>query len=440
MFELQPICVPSALARGTFVGAFFTGEPLTHYGACDADPTRDLCILPINANITLHRTGVGTVTRADVSLDLYASNSSFPAAAIEHDTAQRISTVIRIVFPENFQLCDSVVEIQGGGLDGVSGVSGAFKKVSPEGKGSGLIEPNPRLDAPRTGEGADGGFDPCTVTVSSCSQRMFEIESMSEAAQTSETVGLVQRLRFTIANILLPSGTVDPFVSPVVNEEMQFGVQLFRKEVESRGQSGDVPRFRQRYYNNRVNDPLLNRTVLTWFDKTSSVSPQLVANELWAVSVDLLTPISLAFTDVVVSLTTTSRIPAEGGIRVAFPDGFEVSSYTGVSVRALGTTLTAAGDRAERVIAARSFERENNVSSVLLFEFANRGEVLFTIRNVRTSKFAATGPFYVETLSPTNQTLDFGTAPSVALGPNQLENVVVMLSDYTAGASGVEVT
>ena len=109
-------------------------EPLQIQAACDPDPEVDNCVLPINANITFSNLGVGGMSKVHVSLDIYANNASTVLPAIYHSPKDQISTIIRVILPAGFKVCQSTSRILAtlqGGSAGVKGITGAggFKQV-----------------------------------------------------------------------------------------------------------------------------------------------------------------------------------------------------------------------------------------------------------------------------------------------------------------------
>ena len=91
--------------------------PLYGTGECDGAGS---CVLPVNANIELQYKGAGGLTDAVVSIDVYPKNQTVdPVRAIRHQdytigaSVNYVYTKIRVVFPAGFDVCDSVIGVQG---------------------------------------------------------------------------------------------------------------------------------------------------------------------------------------------------------------------------------------------------------------------------------------------------------------------------------------
>ena len=109
-----------------------SARKLAHSGACEP-PTVMMgmhdCVLPVNANISLSNTGVGGMTDVHVSIEIYANNHSSVAPAIWHHPKERISTLVRVILPEGFKICQEqnrILSTLQGGPQGVRGVTGAL--------------------------------------------------------------------------------------------------------------------------------------------------------------------------------------------------------------------------------------------------------------------------------------------------------------------------
>ena len=87
-----------------------------------------------------------------------------------------------------------------------------------------------------------------------------------------------------------------------------------------------------RYYNNRINDRMLDHAVFPWFDRTSNVPVVLTENRLWSTSVSFESPFRSTDTSAVIRIKLNSAVPREGFIRIVFPDSFDVSTMNVVSV------------------------------------------------------------------------------------------------------------
>ena len=327
----------------------------------------DNCVLPVNANITLAQTGVGQMTDVHVSIDLYANNASAVSPAIFHHPKERISTIIRVILPAGFKVCqdeDRILTTLQGGPAGVKGVSGAggFRQIIAVAKGRITTEVVPGLQE-RVGKEI-GQADPCQPL---CLDRVFEMETFHTCDEndpatpaggdtddcrptSSRDPAVPSRLTFTITNVRIPdkrgrnpeTGVDGELSSAGFFTTTQFGVQIFKKFIEVRNEQ-TIPRLTMRYFNNRMNDRLLNHTLLPWFDGTSNQAVILTPNRLWEASASFERQLKNEFTTAMLIFRIASPVPRNGFIRIIFPDSFDVkaSSISSVEVwqKAVSTKL-----------------------------------------------------------------------------------------------------
>ena len=339
---------------------------LSHSGACDP-PTVDTCVLPVNANISLSNTGVGGMTDVHVSIEIYANNHSSVAPAIWHHPKELISTIVRVILPEGFKICQEqnrILSTLQGGPQGVRGVTGAggFRQELAVAKGRITTEVAPGV-IERTGREI-GQADPCQPL---CMDRVFEMEtfhtcdendpSTPDGGDTDDCRPTSSRepskptlLTFTISNVRSPekrTRNTDTGVDGELESSgqygiTQFGIQIYKKFIEVRNEQ-KIARLTMRYYNNRINDRMLNHTIFPWFDRTSNVPVVLTENRLWLATVSFESPIKSTETSAVIHITLNSAVPREGFIRIVFPDSFDVSPTKVVSVevwrRVVSTSL-----------------------------------------------------------------------------------------------------
>ncbi|KAJ1482701.1 hypothetical protein T484DRAFT_1803210 [Baffinella frigidus] len=431
-------------------------QTLSHSGACDAnsDGSKAFCVLPVNANITLRYRGVGGITDAVVSIDLYADNSSavgavpVPEGAVVHDEVlQPVSsmsstfTTVRILFPSGYDVCDSVIAIQGNR----SGVTltqkdGTSKNVPFYRSDSGGVPGTTRgVGAPRVTEadldnrrtGIDQDLFDFFVGGSDFNKRLFEMRSFALTSRTTTEAGKVERLQFVIANVR-NSKTPGNLASPVERTEEVFAVRIFKTFRPANG--GVVHTLR--YYNNRVNDFTLNTTQLPWFSGTANKPIPLVSNLLWQAAIVFEEMITFQTTTATVTLQTFSEIPAGGSIRIQFPVGFVVSGVTDVQLVGVnyGTTRFYANLPLRSVTLVRVFDGLTvcdpavaaSISGCIIYP-----NLRLTVRIVGVRTLSAgdstlvDGGFQtlslgVQTLSAANTTLDAGTVDPLVLGPAQL--------------------
>jgi hypothetical protein len=315
--------------------------------SCDEDPAVDNCVLPVNANIVLSNVGVGQITEAHVSIDIFANNATSSSfQGIWHNPKDMISTVIRVILPVGYYVCQQkegiIFSTLQGGPNGVRGLtgSGGLRQVIAEPKGRIVTEPRPGV-LKRTGDSIDSA-DPCQPL---CKERVFEMETFhvqgcelladgnTDACRptTSAIPGNESRITFTIANVRNPetrsrnaiTGVHGELDSAAATGSVQFGVQIFKKVIEIRN-GNRIPRLTMRYYNNRINDRQLNSSIFTWFDRTPNRPVILRENNLWNASVSFESAIKNELTTAVVHMHIASIVPYNGFIRIVFPVSFLV--------------------------------------------------------------------------------------------------------------------
>jgi hypothetical protein len=315
--------------------------------SCDADPAVDNCVLPVNANIVFSNLGVGQITEAHVSIDVFANNATSSSfQAIWHSPKDMISTVIRVILPVGYYVCqqqEGIFSSLQGGPNGVRGLrgSGGFRQVIPEPKGKIVTQPRPGV-LKRTGDDIDSA-DPCQPL---CKERVFEMETFhlqgcellgdggnNDACRprSSAIPGNESRIAFTIANVRNPemrsrnaiTGVHGELDSAAATGSVQFGVQIFKKVIEIRN-GNKIPRLTMRYYNNRINDRQLNSSIFMWFDRTSNSPVILRENDLWNASVSFESAAKNELTTAVVHMHIASPVPYNGFIRIVFPVSFLV--------------------------------------------------------------------------------------------------------------------
>ena len=322
--------------------------------ACDLDPTVDNCVLPVNANIKLSNLGVGQMTEVHVSIDIFANNATSSAPAIWHHPKDKISTIVRVILPAGYYVCQEdshIFSTLQGDSSGVKGVTGAggFRQVIAEAKGRIVTQPSPE-SFKRTSTEIDLA-DPCQPL---CKERVFEMETFHMAGcealadggdndacrpTSSSTPGNESRITFTIANVRNPetrsrnamTGVDGELQSAAATRSVQFGVQIFKKIIEIRN-SKEIPRLTMRYYNNRINDRQLNTSILSWFDRTSNSPVILRENQLWNASVSFQAEIKNELTTAMFRMHVAAPVPPDGFIRIMFPDSFLVSEESITSV------------------------------------------------------------------------------------------------------------
>ncbi|MGB1607631.1 MAG: hypothetical protein ACPIOQ_83665, partial [Promethearchaeia archaeon] len=273
-----------------------------------------------------------------------------------HHPQELISTIVRVILPEGFKICQEqnrILSTLQGGPQGVRGVTGAggFRQELAVAKGRIITEVAPGV-IERTGREI-GQADPCQPL---CMDRVFEMEtfhtcdendpSTPDGGDTDDCRPTSSRepskptlLTFTISNVQNPEKRVRNSATGVDGELKssgqygitQFGVQIYKKFIEVRNQQ-KIVRLTMRYYNNRINDRMLDHAVFPWFDRTSNVPVVLTENRLWSTSVSFESPFRSTDTSAVIRIKLNSAVPRDGFIRIVFPDSFVVSTMNVVSV------------------------------------------------------------------------------------------------------------
>ena len=409
----------------------------------------------MNANVTLRYRGVGGITDAIVSIDLYADNSSAvgvpatPEGAVVHEEVlspanakSSTYTTVRVLFPPGFDVCDSVIALQGN-MSGVSltQTDGSSRNVPFYRSNAGGIPGSTRgVGAPRVTEtdlenrrtGIDQDlFD--NFVGSDFADRLFEMRSFGISSRTSVEAGQVERMQFVISNIRNAQSPGE-IVSPIDREEEVFAVRVFKSFVPANG--GVVHTLR--YYNNRINDVKLNHTMLPWFSGTSISPVTLVTNQLWETALVFDEMKTLQKSNGTLTFQTFSAVPPGGSVRIQFPPGFDVSDVTGMELHMdtdYGPTRFYKNDPPGSVTLVRQYDESivcdlandaNSIQSCLIQpneRFRVRIYGVLTI-SAEDSTFVdggfQTDSFEVRTMSGQNETLDSGEAAAVILGPAAL--------------------
>ena len=314
------------------------------------------------------------MTDVHVSIDLYANNASSVAPAVWHHPEEMISTLIRVVLPKGYDICSTgdgkyFSSLQGGpaGVKGLTG-AGGFRQVVPVAKGRITTEVVPGVFE-RTGRQL-GPADPCSP-LTKCLERVFEMETFHICDETTAENGgdydgcrpttsrdpsVPSRLTFTISNVRNPhtrvrnpkTGVDGEMESAGRKQEVQYGVQIYKKFIEVRNEQ-KIPRLTMRYYNNRMNDRLLNHTTFRWFDGTSNEPVVIMPNRLWSGSMYFDAAIKSKLTTAVFNFKLASSVPQNGFIRIVFPDSIEVNEAQVKSVevwfRVVSTTMLLSLDK-----------------------------------------------------------------------------------------------
>ena len=250
---LRGLLLVAQLAISKSYSTGTSGRKLSHSGACDP-PTVDTCVLPVNANISLSNTGVGGMTDVHVSIEIYANNhasSDSVSPAIWHHPKERISTLVRVILPEGFKICQEqnrILSTLQGGPQGVRGVTGAggFRQELAVAKGRITTEVAPGI-VERTGRDI-GQADPCQPL---CMDRVFEMEtfhtcdendpSTPDGGDTDDCRPTSSRepskptlLTFTISNVQNPEKRVRNSATGVDGElesSGQYGITQFGVQI-----------------------------------------------------------------------------------------------------------------------------------------------------------------------------------------------------------------
>ena len=453
---------------------------ITHSGSCDP-PYVGICTLPVDANITLTplysgAVGSGVLVNAKISIDLYASRSSqnseyTPAIQADDDT----TTVLRVIFPNGFSLCQDVVNIQGNsvGLPAESWPSGmtlgpipatSFRQIQPIQRGSGIREPLPGQLVPntnvpvRTGT-ISGPFDPDPLS------RAFEIEFVHGTITTS-IPNITQRLTFTISNILT-SQTVGPIPSPVnsagvnvlpTNTGIQiFGIQIFK--VVSQG--GGAFSYTMTYYNNRINDMRLDPTRWTWFKSTfvgsailsiNQICPDCMSVILQSSSMSELTTLNFTFINV-------SPIPVGGAVSLEVP-GFDLGAVpldnVYISAQVSNTNgnnlwglLSNVSKSSNSITVRREIQTgtqcQNDAGACSIYANSIIALVIPQVRTPSAYQVLSNGSFYgrISTLSAGiggQFEIDAGLFSFAPFTPSILRNITISLDSYLAGEFPINIT
>eukprot|EP00960_Hanusia_phi_P049653 759688-Hanusia_phi.AAC.10 len=418
---------------------------LTHAGTC---PSSGYCVMPVDANISISRLGLGNLVSARVSMDLYPYVLIDPTTgavsdltpAIFHSNLQQKFTIIRVIFPNTFNLSDTVVNIEGGGqfgtgVTGIDGLSkGGFSKILPSSKGSMTIEP---LVSETTLAGTVGGVsDPCSPMP--CSN-IFEMQTYANddtAVQSSTVRGLIQRLSFTISGIVNPLYAPGALPGALQQKSVQFGLQIFLGTVEGTRRS-----YFMKYYNNRINDPQLNQTTHYWFSRTGKTAVNLTSNVLSKVNLSLTSPLFSQRTSAKISFKTVTSIPKDGSIVVLFPSTatiLDISSSisaTVIDVRNANSVIN--------VIGTSTFPSPTKGQGIMLYKIQNaidrNQDVTVIIDGVTTTSAPSFDALTINSWNGTNFTLDYGISNSVPLQQNFVRNLSIQLSAYETGTTNVSV-
>jgi hypothetical protein len=310
--------------------------------------------LPLDANITLvpqfgdDGVGAGVKVNAKVSVDLYARRSGQSSTFIPAiQTDESTTTVLRVIFPPGFSLCQDVSSLQGNSVvledeswasDSVLGPLPAlfFRQIVTSPRGSGIREPLPgqldsRTNTPlRTGT-TFGRYDPSPLG------RAFELEFLS-GARTTTIPNISQRLTFIISNIVT-SQTIGPIPSPVDNSgnnilPVNVGIQIFGVQLFTVRNNGNM-RFSHTmtYYNNRINDRRLDKLRWTWFGSSFVGAANLSSNKICpeCASVVLQSSKMSDTTTVIFRFINVSPIPVGGAVRIELP-GFDLGKVSADNV------------------------------------------------------------------------------------------------------------
>jgi len=479
-------------------------SPLYHTGECPPDTAA--CVLPINVNISLQYKGAGALTDAIVSFDVYPKNVTADGVttterAIQHRdfsggaTTQFRFTRIRVMFPKGFDVCDSVIGVQGN-MSGVtirkygSNVTRPirfYKAGSTTSSTRGISEPSISIQLesrpiPRTGT-VNNLLDPpfACPNVDVCKSRFLELISYGPknpeggdaliGDQSSDQVGDIERIQFVISNVrntLFPG----PLQSPMnAGQDKVFGVQIYKTEV-----TNGIPEIVLTHYNNRVNDPELNHTMQPWFTGTTNDPIEMTTNKIWDATAQFADARTNVVTDLIFTVKTFAAIPPGGAIRFQLPPHFKELTRvnTGILTTTRGgltedwgeTKVYATIDNTGAFPGNLTLQRDwtggscsysSNPPSKEGCEIPPMSVITVRFRNVLSPSASTSdggnrvvggvevGPFKVETLHvlPTgeNVTIDYGMVPSVVIGaaPFPEGEATITLSSYVAGQTEVDV-
>ena len=135
---------------------------------------------------------------------------------------------------------------------------------------------------------------------------------------SSDKPGEIERIQFVISNIRNPLRP-GKLKGPVVGDSIKdiFGVHIYSIAVADNSQT-----IKLKYYNNRVNDPALNRTLQPWFSGTSNNQIEIVPNQIWSAAAEFADARSNVITDLVFTVKLYAGVPPGGLIRFKFPPHF----------------------------------------------------------------------------------------------------------------------
>eukprot|EP00960_Hanusia_phi_P033195 750335-Hanusia_phi.AAC.2 len=408
--------------------------------------------MPVDANISISRTGLGNLVSARVSVDLYPYVLIDPSTgavadltpAIFHSDLQQKFTIIRVIFPSSFNLSDSIVNIEGGGqfgtgvtgLEGISNQAG-FNKILPSSKGSMTIEP---LVTDTTLAGTIGGSSTPQCTSMPCSH-IFEMQTYAKSdssVESSHTKGTIQRLSFTISSIVNPLYNPGPMPGALQQKSVQFGLQIFLGTVEGTRRS-----YFMKYYNNRINDPQLNQTTHYWFSRTGKTAVNLTMNVFSNVNLSFASPLYSQRTSAKLLFKTITGIPKDGSIAVWFPKTTDIQSLlpnisgSVTDVRSSNSFINVIGTPI--LIPASSRKGPGIVLYKIQAAIDRNEDLTLNLGGVTTTSAPSFGALEVESWNPANSTLDYGTSNSVPLQPNYVRNLGIGLSAYETGKTNVSV-
>jgi hypothetical protein len=458
--------------------------------------TRQDCVLPVNANITLKYSGAGVLTDVEVSIDVYPDGSLLGPSkdpALQHNNnapSGIVATNIRVVFPPGFFVCSDISTISGGlqGVNLISLVNGEFtartlpfQRVNPSNKGSGIAEPSlPLCEAPdncknqpRTGfQTNDYEFFECQAARFSsnplqCANRMFELQSYSNM-QSSSIEFVVERIKFTIQNVLV-NETTGEVPSPASSQQAQFAVQIYRVTL-----SGGTPTNVQRYFNNRIRDkqlktgtagicnslPTASATYAhCWFDGTDTIPANIISNSLndaiWMRPLATVHPSYTSEPSSTVSIQFLVRTPipslkagSAGKIFICLPSGFKPNDDALIALYNLtdpaGSNITSPGPTACDIYELCAATSSCSLNVMVPARVAPFTMLAVRVTSVQTPRAlfsgdltgTVTGEFAIYTTGLNGNIRDEGTAPGLILRSGQLKNLSVQLQDFSAGATG----
>ena len=135
---------------------------------------------------------------------------------------------------------------------------------------------------------------------------------------SSDKPGEIERIQFVISNIRNPLRP-GKLKGPVVGDNFKdiFGVHIYSIAVSDIG-----PTIKLKYYNNRVNDPALNRTLQPWFSGTANNQIEIVPNQIWSAAAEFADARSNLITHLVFTVKLYAGVPPGGLIRFKFPPHF----------------------------------------------------------------------------------------------------------------------